>query len=169
MPMTNRKGFTLIEVMIAMFLLLIGMLSYAQLQLTAIKVNAASKQMMMAQEVVSQELEKIKTVGYTGIKDNTVVINTSFNYKPLLTGLAANYQLTGIDTSCNEPAAYCVYKGIDVVNSLNGTAIAQRYTIKLAVNVSYLSYPAVAEVDATVYWMNGSTLKNMMIAGFVGI
>lgn len=169
MPVTNRKGFTLIEVMVAMSLLLIGLLSYAQLQLTAIKVNAASKQMMMAQEVVSQELEKIKTVGYTGIKDNTIMTNTNFNYNPLFAGLATNYKFTGIDTSCNAPAAYCVYKGIDVTNSLNGIAVTKHYTIKLAVNINYLSYPAVAEVDATVYWMNGSTLKNMVIAGFVGI
>ena len=166
---SDKKGFTLIEVMIAMFLLLVGMLGYAQLQLTAIKVNAANKRMTLAQNIVAQEIENIKTVGYTGIKDNSILTNTNFNYKSLLTGLAASYQFAGIDTSCNAPAAYCLYKGVDVTTTVNGTSVTYRHTLKLAVNINYLSYPAVAEVDATVYWMNGNILKNMMIAGFVGI
>lgn len=166
---TGDKGFTLVEVLVAMLLLMIGLFAWMQLQIVAIKVNEASKRLMIAQDKISQELEQIKTIGYIGIKSNTVLTNANFSYSSLLTGLAANYQLSGIDTSCNAPAAYCVYKGIQVDKVVNGTTVKYNYTVKLAVNPGYLSYPEIAKVDATVYWNSGTTLKNMQIASFVGM
>lgn len=169
--LTREKGFTLLEVLIAMLLLMVGMFAWMQLQIVAIKVSEASKRLMIAQDKVSQELEQIKTIGYVGIKTNTVLSNASFGYNSLLTNVlpVANYQLSGIDTSCNAPAAYCVYKGLQVDKVVNGNSIKYYYTIKLAVNPGYLSYPEIAKVDATVYWKTGNTLKNMQIASFVGM
>lgn len=163
------KGFTLVEVMIALFLLLFGMLAYFQLQLSAIRINEVSKQLMIAQDTASQEIEMVKTVGYTGIRTNSTLINSSFDYKSNLTGLEAKYQLAGIDTSCNAPASYCVYKGLTVTKVHNGNSVNYSYTLKLSVNPNYLTYPALAEVDALIYWKVGGTLKNISIAAFVGI
>lgn len=168
---THDDGFTLLEVLVAMLLLMIGMFAWMQLQLVAIKVNEASKMLMMAQDKVSQELEQIKTIGYIGIKSNTVLTNTSFGYSSLLSSVlpAANYQLSEIDISCNAPAAYCVYKGLQVDKVVNGTIIKYNYTVKLAIDPGYLSYPEIAKVDATVYWKSGTTIKNMQIVSFVGM
>jgi prepilin-type N-terminal cleavage/methylation domain-containing protein len=166
---TQIRGFTLIEVMIAMFLLLFGTLAYFQLQLSAIRLNEVSKQLMIAQDVASQELEMVKTVGYTGIRTNSALKNSSFGYDSNLTGLLPVYQFAGIDTSCNAPASYCVYKGLTVTKKLNGNSVDYTYTLKLSVNPNYLTYPALAEVDAVIYWKAGGNLKNISIAAFVGL
>ena len=168
-PATGEGGFSLVEVLVAMLLLTVGMFAWIQLQFAAIKVNEATKRLMIGQDAVSQELEQIKTVGYIGIKSNTVLKNASFSYKDLLSELDPKYQLSGTDTSCNAPAAYCVYKGLQVDKVVNGTTVRYYYTVKLAVNPGYLSYPEIAKVDATVYWKSGNTLKNMQIASFVGM
>lgn len=166
---TQIMGFTLVEVMIAMFLFLIGILAYFQLQLTAIRMNEVNKQLMVAQDVVSQELEMVKTIGYTGIRTNSTLTSSSFSYSSTLTALPAVYQLSGINTTCNAPASYCVYKGLAVTKKINGSPVNYRYTLKLSINPNYLTYPALAEVDAILYWKIGESLKNMSIAAFVGI
>jgi len=168
-PVAADNGFTLLEVLIAMLLLMVGMLAWMQLQLAAIQVNEASKKLMMAQDRVSQEFEQIKTIGYAKISDHTILTNSSFGYSDLLSGVPASNQLTGIDTSCNAPATYCVYKGLKVDKSVNGNPASYYYTVKLAVNPGYLQYPEIAQIIATVYWKSGSTLKNMQIASFVGM
>jgi Tfp pilus assembly protein PilV len=166
---TQILGFTLVEVMIAMFLFLFGILAYFQLQLSAIRINEVSKQLIVAQDVASQELEMVKTIGYTGIKTNSTLKNSSFGYDSTLTALPAVFQLSGIDTSCNAPASYCVYKGLTVTKKINGNPVNYNYTLKLSVNPGYLTYPALAEVDALLYWKVGGTVKNISIAAFVGI
>jgi prepilin-type N-terminal cleavage/methylation domain-containing protein len=165
---TQIKGFTLIEVMIAMFLLLFGTLAYFQLQLSAIRLNEVSKQLMIAQDAASQEIEMVKTVGYTGIRTSSTLINDDFKYSTF-NELDAKYRLAGIDTSCNAPASYCVYKGLTVRKTHNGNRVDYLYTLKLSVNPSYLTYPALAEVDAVIYWKAGGDLKNISIAAFVGL
>ena len=169
--LTSEKGFTLLELLIAMLLLTIGMFAWMQLQITAIKVSEASKTLMIAQNKISQEFEQIKTIGYSGIKDSTVLTNASFNYNSLLTGLSSSYQLTGIDSSCNAPATFCVFKGLSSSKRIKNDTITVKnyYAVKLAVNPGYLSYPEIAQVTATVYWKTGTTLKNMQIASFVGM
>ncbi|MDT8317973.1 MAG: type IV pilus modification protein PilV [bacterium] len=58
--MNNEKGFTLIEVMIAVFLLAIGMLSAASMQTTAISGNKFSKDMSIAIELVEEMVDRIR-------------------------------------------------------------------------------------------------------------
>ncbi len=169
--LTSQNGFTLLELLVAMLLLTIGMFAWMQLQIAAIKVSDASKNLMNAQNKISQEFEQIKTIGYGGIKDSTVLTNASFNYSNLLTGLSSSYQSTGIDSNCNAPATYCVFKGLSSSKRIknNTVTVKNYYAVKLAVNPGYLSYPEIAQVTATVYWKTGTTLKNMQIATFVGM
>ncbi len=162
-------GFTLIEVMVAMLLLLVGILAFMQLQASAIKINEANKRFLIAQDVASQELELVKTIDYFHIKDNSVLTNSSFGYVSALSSLSANYQLAGIDTNCYAPATFCVYKGLPISKNINGTNVMYYYTLKLSVNPNYLIYPSLAEVDAMIYWRTGGSLKSMDILGFVGI
>lgn len=56
----NKKGFTLMECMIAMVILAIGLLAMAQLQYTVIRGNAYSKQAMIANNLVYSKMEELK-------------------------------------------------------------------------------------------------------------
>lgn len=164
----RAPGFTLIEVMIAMAILLVGLLAFMSIQITAIKTNDASRRFLIAQDTASGEIESVKTLGYNGLTSANLQ-GTSYGYNAALAGLLSSYQFAGIDTTTNCSAPYfCVYKGIMVTRSASSSSIVNYYyTIKLAYNPSYLSYPVLGNGIMTVYWMSATTLKSFSINFFV--
>lgn len=60
----NKKGFTLIEVLIATLVLAIGLLSLATLAGTVIRGNAFSNKMTTATTLAQDKMEEIKGLGY---------------------------------------------------------------------------------------------------------
>ena len=59
-PTVNEKGFTLIEVLIAVFLLAVGMMSAASMQMTAISGNKFSKDTSLAIELAEEMIDRIR-------------------------------------------------------------------------------------------------------------
>ncbi|MBI4687382.1 MAG: prepilin-type N-terminal cleavage/methylation domain-containing protein [Nitrospirae bacterium] len=166
-----RDGFSLIEVMIAMVVLLVGLLGFLSLQITAIQVNEANKRLIIAKGAATQEIEKTKAVGYTGLRTNTILTTTmlmagpeEWGYYAGFGSLPANYQFAGIDTSC--PFTYCVYKGVTVSKIVGGTAVNYDHTVKLSVVVNYLSYPVLQQCQMTIYWMSRNELKQINFVFF---
>ncbi len=169
-----QHGFTLIEVMVAMTILLIGLLAFISIQLTAIRINDVNRRFLIAQDTASREIESVKALGYTGLQTSSNLLNTSmaYGYSAALSGLDATYQFPGIDQSCSSPYSYCVYKGITIARSAktNGATsgmIPYYYTIKLSYNTNYLSYPILGNGNMTVYWMAGINLKTLNINFFI--
>ena len=56
----NPKGFTLIEFMVALLILVVGVLSMGSLQVTAIKGNLASKNLTTANILAERKMEEFK-------------------------------------------------------------------------------------------------------------
>ena len=56
----NESGFTLIEVLIAVFLLAVGMMSAASMQMTAISGNKFSKDTSLAIELAEEMIDRIR-------------------------------------------------------------------------------------------------------------
>ena len=59
----NEKGFTLIEVLVAVFLLAVGMMSAASMQTTAISGNKFSKDTSLAIELAEEMIDRIRING----------------------------------------------------------------------------------------------------------
>jgi prepilin-type N-terminal cleavage/methylation domain-containing protein len=57
----NTKGFTLLEFMVALLILITGILSLGSLQVTAIKGNLASKNISTANVLAERKMEEFKT------------------------------------------------------------------------------------------------------------
>ncbi len=161
-----KNGFTLIEVMIAMVILLIGLLSFLGLQATAIRVNEANKRLIIAKDAATQEIEAVKTSGYVGLK-TSANLTTNMGYSASLGGLTSDYQFTGIDTTCNSPYNYCVYKGINITKDINGQIVNYYHTVKLSVDVDYLSYPVLERCETIVHWQSKGELKKLNFIFFV--
>ncbi len=159
-------GFTLIEVMIAMVILLVGLLAFLSLQITAIRVNENNRKFLIAQDTSSREIEAAKAIGYRGIKTSTNLIN-NMAYKAGLGSLDTKYQLTGIDQTCSSPFNYCVYKGITVTKQVGNQYPDYNYTVKLSVDTDYLSYPVLERCEMAIYWEAGGQLKTTTVVFFV--
>lgn len=68
---SSKKGFTLIEIMVAIFLLLISLLGLLSLTTTVIKGNAFSKMTTMATTLAKDKLEDIKNKSYDNVVNAT--------------------------------------------------------------------------------------------------
>lgn len=65
--MGNRKGFTLLELLIGLVILSIGLLSLAQLQLVAVKRNSFAQKLTQATVFTQEKLEDLRRMGYTEV------------------------------------------------------------------------------------------------------
>lgn len=63
----NNNGFTLVEVMIAMVVLLIGMLGVLSMQYYAITGNASSRELRMATNLSAEIIEQLKSTPYANL------------------------------------------------------------------------------------------------------
>lgn len=68
---SSRQGFTLIEVLIAIFLLVIALLGLLSLTTTVIKGNAFSKMTTMATTLAKDKLEDVKNKNYDNVVSAT--------------------------------------------------------------------------------------------------
>ncbi len=89
----NTKGFTLIEFMVALLILVVGVLSLGGLQVTAIKGNLASKNLTTANILAERRVEEFKTTATssTGFSSLTLMNNHADPNNPLNSdGLGGN-------------------------------------------------------------------------------
>lgn len=68
MDVRNEKGFTLLEVLVAGFILTIGLLGIAGMMTSAIRGNDFGKRMTAAENLAQQRLEEFKNLSYSFAK-----------------------------------------------------------------------------------------------------
>jgi type IV pilus assembly protein PilV len=67
----EKKGFTLVEVMIALVLLAVGMLAFAGLEIIAIRNTTFSKDYGKANIYAQQKIEEIKAMNWLSVTNGT--------------------------------------------------------------------------------------------------
>ena len=79
--MENKKGFTLIEVMVAIIVLAIGLLSFFALNVAIMKSNVFAKMITAATNLAQEKVERLKNTSYASITNQTetnIGLNNSF-------------------------------------------------------------------------------------------
>lgn len=66
-PVSGRKGFTLIEVMIAVFLLAVAIMGAAAVTTSVIKANSYSKTLTVATTLAKDKMEEQKAANFTAL------------------------------------------------------------------------------------------------------
>jgi len=67
----KNQGFTLIEIMIAIFLLVVAMLGVISVTVMVIRGNAFSKTMTTATTLAADKMEELKNTAYASLADGT--------------------------------------------------------------------------------------------------
>ena len=75
---SNRQGFTLLEVLIAMFILTVAILALVSVTVTVIKGNASNKMFTTATTLAKDQLETLKNISLTSDADFDGIATTSW-------------------------------------------------------------------------------------------
>ena len=77
----NKEGFTLVEIMVAIIVLAIGLLSFFALNMAIIKSNVFSKAITYATNLAQEKIEQLKNTPYANITNQTetgIGLNNAF-------------------------------------------------------------------------------------------
>jgi len=78
-PVTNEEGVSLIEVLLAIVILTVGLMSVAMMQYMAVAGNAFGRETQIASELGQELLERMRS---TPVRDSTGAVNTIFAAGP---------------------------------------------------------------------------------------
>ncbi len=77
--MYNGKGFTLIEMMVATVMLVIGLLGVSVLLTSTYRQNADSKRITAASTLAEKKLEEIRSAGFASASSSTSPVNNTID------------------------------------------------------------------------------------------
>lgn len=158
----NNKGFSFIETMVALLVLMIGMLGLFAVQITAFKANKIANMFMVAEDSIHGEIEFIRNMGYVGLTQANLAAliddggKTYENYS----ALGAAYKHASINQACGAPFTYCYFKGMDINRGIDAANITYRYTLKIMVNDQFLP-PYLKKARLVIYWEDGTILGRL--------
>ena len=75
----DNKGFTLIEIMIAIFILVVALLGLISVTVMVIKGNSFSKTMTTATTLAKDKMEEMKNLGYSGTSSSDITTTEGYN------------------------------------------------------------------------------------------
>ena len=143
----GQRGFTLIEMMIASFVLIVGVVSVASLIGFGITSNFIAKNDTVAMSAAERELERLKGLGFSSLTDggSTLGSNGKISFSgSAVTGYSATVSLTDSD-QIGKTINYDVRWNITTLNGLKKiTVAAQRSGGNVrfpAVNVFFVKAP----------------------------
>lgn len=80
----GRQGYTLVEVIIAVFILTIALLTVAGLSVVVIRGNATAERITMVTSFAQQKLELVKKAGYSAAVSSAWVSEGSFSWRTVV-------------------------------------------------------------------------------------
>lgn len=80
MKRSNTSGFTLVEILIAIFILAFALLAVAQMQIMAIRGNAFANKTTTAVILAQDKIEELKGLSYSSVVDEDPYLDSSGVY-----------------------------------------------------------------------------------------
>jgi len=103
-PLNNQKGFTLIEVMIALMVLTIGILGMMVMQTSATTSNYRASTLTTASTIATQQVETLRSLPFTSVANGALVDPaTSYPVSWTVTNIAGLPDARLITVTVNRP------------------------------------------------------------------
>jgi len=135
--MKEQRGFTLIEIMIALVVLLTGMLGVMSMQYYAVSGNASSREMRIATSLSQQFVEQLKATPYTDlasgtdpdpvpVTETTISGGIDYTMRWWVVGDCVALSLTADDNTCDPGLAVVCTVDPDTTRIVQSSAIRVR-------------------------------------------
>jgi prepilin-type N-terminal cleavage/methylation domain-containing protein len=128
----NRRGFTLLEIMIAMFILTFAMLALVSVTVSVVKGNAANKMTTTATTLAKDQLETLKNEGLTSDTGFDGIASTSWAAVSGFPGYERQWTVTTVSgnsscTAAGAPSTCCTGAGTGSCPVRKNVAMQGRY------------------------------------------
>jgi len=158
----NSEGFTLIEVLVASFILLVGILGTASLIINSIKYNEANQKRVVAQKLLQGEVSKLRGIDISDFTQSKLKNKLGFS-----SSVKQGYPSGGdVNSNCPSDYEFRLYKVYSINKSVNSVSLLYKYTLKLCVDDDYLT-PYLKRVIVTIYWTYNKKLHNIKTKLFI--
>ncbi len=143
----DHGGFTLIEVLVGMAILIVGILGTASLINAIVKYNEINQRRLVAQKVLEGELSGLRSMYFV----NFTISNLRSRYG-FSDSVPSGYPVSAsVLSSCPPQYDYRLYKTATVSKSVGASVVSYRYTMKLCVDDDYLP-PYLKKAFLEIYW-----------------
>jgi len=138
-----RKGFGLIEALVATVVFMIGIIGLTPLLVASIKHGESLQKTQVGEKIledVATELRGIQVYNFTKerLKDLMFIEYPPHGYPP-------------VTTDCPKGYEYAMYRGYEIYTYLNNVRKKYKYTVKMCVDDDYLK-PYLKRVKLWVVW-----------------
>ncbi len=158
----KKKGFTLIEVLVAMFIFTIGLLGLLPLLISNIKLNEEIKMRNGALKLLESYTLSLRGINYDDFNVNN--LKNNMNYQDTFSSYFTN-SLT--NSPCPTGYEDRLYKEDNLTKTVGGTSVNYRYLIKLCIDEDYL-YPYLKKVHIWIFWKFKEKFHKMETEIFIG-
>ena len=122
----NKKGFTLLEVLVAGAILSVGLLGIANMMITAVNANSFARKMSTAQFLAEQRIEKYRNLNVFGFSPFTAAqIESDSEYcVPASASGVEDYGTINTLVACTVNPDYTAYRRVTTANIINANMVS---------------------------------------------
>jgi prepilin-type N-terminal cleavage/methylation domain-containing protein len=169
----RQKGFTLIETMIALVILMGGILSLAAMLTDAVLYMQGSQDDFLAQQMAEQAMEAIFTAKYTNSISFAQIANTATNSPGIFLGTAQAIRQPGPDglfgttADIGAPAAYIINPGPDGLMGTSDDIDLPLTNFTRTITITSTADANLKSVNVTVNYTTGRFTRSYTMTSYV--
>ncbi len=158
----NKNGFTLIEVLVASFILVFGLLGLSSFLINSIRLNEKNQMRIVAEKILSGSVSQLRSVNINNFTKNT--LESSFGFSETIPpGYPDDNE---VKKTCGNNYSITLFKSYSIEKKVMGIKVIYKYTQKLCVWRDYLP-PFLGKAETIIYWKFGEMLHNEKTMFFI--
>lgn len=158
----KKDGFTLIEVLVASFILVFGLLGLSSLLINSLRLNEKNQMRITAEKILSGSVSQLRSVNIINFTKD--ILESSFGFSETIPpGYPDDNK---VKETCGNNYSITLFRIYSIEKEVMGNKVIYKYTQKLCVWRDYLP-PFLGKAETIIYWKFGGMLHNEKTIFFI--